>query len=262
MRKNLDVSSINNAKNKEKLKVILKNLKSEIDKTKLNKLKEEFKDIIKDVDPLLIAQVEQELVNEGLPIEELSNVCDIHMELFKDQIENPDLKVPEDHPIASFQRDHKVILKLMNELVELVKKVSKKSSYDEGKEELKEIEIIIKKLLEAENHNVRQENTLFPILERHGVEQPPAIMWMEHTDMKNLKKKMLKLVQSRDEKWDIFVKLLYGNAISLLEQFGFHTQKEQNILYSIALEVITDEEWNDIKEECDNLGYFEDKIGE
>lgn len=261
MRKQLDENAINDALKKEKLKKILKDLKKVEQQGKLNEIKSEFKEILKEVDPLVIAQVEQELVNEGLSVEELSNVCDIHMELFKDQIENPDLKVPDDHPIASFQNDHKVILKYMNELVDVIKIASKKTSYNEASDELKKIEDILKILLEAENHNVRQENTLFPILERHGVEQPPAIMWMEHTEMKKLKKRMLKMIQEKKEEWGIFTKLLYGDAISLVEQFGFHTQKEQNILYSIALDVITEEEWKDIKEECDNLGYFEDNIG-
>lgn len=46
----------------------------------------------------------------------------------------------------------------------------------------------------------------------------------------------------------------------LIEKFGSHTQKEENILYVTALNVISDEEWKEIKEECDNLGYFNPEI--
>ncbi len=242
---------------KEKIKELMKKLKGNESEEDIEKIKNEFKDLIAEVNPVIIAFAENELVNEGFSREDLLTACDIHLLLFKDKIENPDLKVPDWHPIKSFQEDHKVILRLMEELIEKIKELKKSGSFEKGTDFLKEIEYILKKLMDAENHNVRQENTLFPVLEKHGIEQPPAIMWAEHTEMKEEKKELLKMLKEKDS-FDFldFCNKMEQLAKFLLEKFSLHTQKEQNILYVTALNVITDEEWKEIKEECDNLGYF------
>ncbi|MCX7821339.1 MAG: DUF438 domain-containing protein [Brevinematales bacterium] len=242
---------------KEKLKSLMKKLKGKENEEELKRVKEEFKELISQVNPLLIAFAENELVNEGFSREDLMTACDIHLLLFKDKIENPDLKVPDDHPIKKFQEDHKIILRIMEDLIEKIKELRRFGDFKSGEEILFEIEKLLQKLMEAENHNVRQENTLFPILERHGVEQPPAIMWAEHTEMKEQKKEMIKMLKKKDSyEFKDFCNKIHEMATFLLEKFSLHTQKEQNILYVTALDIITPEEWKDIEEECDNLGYF------
>jgi len=243
---------------KDELKNLLKKIKGEeSDSREISDARREFKEVLAGATPMMIALAEQELVQEGFTQDDLVTACDIHLELFKDSIEKPDLEVPADHPIARFQEDHRVILHLMEELRETVLKAKSRGSLEAARDELARIERLTDDLLEAENHNVRQENTLFPILERHGLEQPPAIMWMEHTEMKQEKKKIKSLLNERETKdFTTLIKLLEAMSIMLIEKFASHTQKEQNILYVTALEVITDEEWNDIKKECDNLGYF------
>ncbi len=243
---------------KEKVKELLKKLNAESDSAEIKKIRDEFKEVLAEVNPVVIAVAEGELVNEGYTQDDLKNACDVHLELFKDSIENPNLKVPEWHPIHKFQEEHKGILKILERIRELISEAKKRGDFNSAEEELSKIEKLAQKLMDAESHNVRQENTLFPILERHGIEQPPAIMWSEHLEMKENKKKLLKLLGERD-KYDFqeFLNLIDGTVILLWEQFGAHTQKEENILYVTALDVITDEEWKDIKEECDNLGYFD-----
>jgi DUF438 domain-containing protein len=244
---------------KERLKNLIRQLKSEED---IEKVKEELKNVMSDVDPVVLAFAENELVGEGFSREDLMKACDIHLLLFKEKIENPDLKVPDWHPIKSFQDDHRVILRLMEKLIEKIKELKKMKDFESGKSQIEVIEKILEALMKAENHNVRQENTLFPVLEKHGIEQPPAIMWAEHTEMKEQKKEMLKLLKDRNNfTFDEFCIKMLKLANLLFEKFALHTQKEQNILYVTALSVITEDEWKDIKEESDNLGYFEVEEG-
>lgn len=250
-----------NESTKEKLKELLKKVTSETTEDDLEKLKQEFKETIKDANPLIIAQAEGELIKEGGKLEDLMKACDIHLELFEDAIRNPNLKVPDWHPIKSFQDDHKNILDLMEKLLEYIKSLKEYKSFEESKEIINKIQKISEKLMEAENHNIRQENTLFPVLEKKGIEQPPAIMWHEHTEMKEQKKLLLKLLKEKENlSFSDFVNKMEMIAKFLIEKFGSHTQKEENILYVTALNVISDEEWKEIKEECDNLGYFNPEI--
>ncbi len=243
---------------KVKIKELLKKLKKDSTCSNLDEIKKEFKKTVKDANPLMIAMAEGELVNEGFSMDDLTRACDIHLQLFKDSIENPNLKVADDHPLHKFQEEHKGILNWLDRLIQTIKQAKNKENYHQAKDHLELIQKIANKLMEAESHNVRQENTLFPVLEKHGIEQPPKIMWMEHTEMKEQKKKLLKFLNEK-EKYDFknFFDILHGMATHLMEKFGSHTMKEENILYVTALDVISDQEWKDIKEECDNLGYFQ-----
>lgn len=246
---------------KQKIKELLKKVSGKTSVEEMASIKNDFKETIKDASPLVIAAAEAELMKEGASIEDLMKACDVHLEMFKDVIRNPNLKVPVGHPIAAFQEDHKNILTVMEKLIDEIKKAKKIGNYELAGNELVIIEKLVDKLMEAENHNVRQENTLFPILERHGIEQPPAIMWHDHTEMKEQKKELLKAIKARNTvTFDVLIKRLEPLAMLLLEKFGSHTQKEENILYVTAMKVITEEEWKDIKEECDNLGYFKPSL--
>ena len=253
----MDIQSPEFIEKKERLKSLMKRLKGKESEEDLNRIKKEFKELISEVNPILIAFAENELVNEGFSREDLMSACDIHLLLFKDKIENPDLKVPDWHPIKSFQDDHRIILRIMENLIDKIKELRMAGDFKKGEKIIFEIENILNKLMEAENHNIRQENTLFPVLEKHGIEQPPAIMWAEHTEMKEQKKEIIKILKEK-ENYDFFefCNRIQQMATFLLEKFSLHTQKEQNILYVTALDIIKDQEWRDIKEECDNLGYF------
>ena len=245
---------------KQKIKELLKKVSEKTSPEEMVILKKDFKETIKDANPLVIAAAEAELMKEGATIDDLMKACDVHLEMFKDVIRNPNLKVPDGHPIASFQEDHKNILTIMEKLIDEIKAAKQAGNFEDGITEVRMIGKLADKIMEAENHNVRQENTLFPILEKHGIEQPPAIMWHDHTEMKELKKAIIKLAKGISaENYADFLERLAQISVLLLEKFGSHTQKEENILYVTAMKVITDDEWKDIKEECDNLGYF--KLG-
>ncbi|HRU38810.1 MAG TPA: DUF438 domain-containing protein, partial [Candidatus Goldiibacteriota bacterium] len=206
---------------KDRIKQLLKKVTEHTSAEEMEVLKKNFKETIKDANPLVIAAAEAELIKEGGTIEDLMKACDVHLELFKDAIRNPNLKVPEGHPIASFQQDHKNILTMMEKLIDEIKTAKKVGNKDDAKVELMMIEKLMDKLMETENHNVRQENTLFPVLEKHGIEQPPAIMWHDHTEMKEHKKKMLALIKSRDSMgFEAFLERLLPMAVALLEKFG------------------------------------------
>lgn len=247
---------------KEELKKLLIRIRNEEGDKPVSALRQEFKQELSQATPMMIALAEQELVNEaGFSREDLLNACDIHLELFKEAVDQPALLTDPEHPVARFQEDHRVILEIMYRLRDNIRKIAKGQGWAEAADLMPAVLQDVQLLMEAENHNIRQENTLFPLLERHGLEQPPAIMWMEHTDMKQKKKHIQNLLDNYTNKDFVLIISQVESLVTLLiEDFANHTQKEQNILYLTALDVLTDEEWEDIREECDNLGYFTDHL--
>jgi PAS domain S-box-containing protein len=122
--------------------------------------------------------------------------------------------------------------------------------------ETKQLNHIAEHFKDSESHYVREENVLFPYLEKHGVTQPPAIMWSEHNKIREIKKKLYDIVdQHKSMALHDFAKKLADVATSLGDTLQSHFYKENNILFPTALKVIAEDEWIDIKKQFDELGY-------
>jgi len=237
---------------KETLKNIIKRLHEGADP---EKIKEEFKELIKGIESADIAKIEEELIKEGMPQEEIHKLCDVHIALFKESIEKEKILAPPGHPIHILMEEHKILLGFADELKSVALNIENKdfSFINEQKEKLKQIEENFKS---STSHYVREENALFPYLEKHGITQPPAMMWMEHDKIRELEKNIYKLIDTHEEMDSgHFVKDLKELAIVLAETLSNHFYKENNILFPTGLKVIADNEWKEIKKEFDDLGY-------
>jgi len=114
----------------------------------------------------------------------------------------------------------------------------------------------VKDFQSSEKHYLREENVLFPTMEKYGVSEPPAIMWMEHNRIREIKKKLHNTV----EKWNTmpysdFKRRLSQDAGPLCSVLPDHFFKENNILFPTALQVVTEKEWEDSRREFNEIGY-------
>jgi len=238
---------------KKKIKELIKLLHAG---KKPEQIKEEFKDVLRTISPQEIARIEEELIAEGMPREHIRRLCDIHLAVFKELLEKPKAEVSPGHPIHTFTEEHRIILQFLEGLKNILQKVKAAKSFDEIKRETEEIKKITENLMEIEKHIVREENVLFPHLEKHGISEPPAIMWAEHNELRDKKKKQIELIKSIGTiDFKQFQKQLTETVNYIADTLTSHIYKENNILYPAALATTTEEEWKDIKEQCDELGY-------
>jgi PAS domain S-box-containing protein len=102
----------------------------------------------------------------------------------------------------------------------------------------------------------KEENVLFPYLERHSITEPPAIMWMEHNQIREVKKNFYNLIENYNTMGFKEVKRQFNEvARSLSSLLANHFFKENSILFPTALQVITEQEWINIKKDFDEIGY-------
>ncbi len=241
---------------KEKIKSLMKRLFEEGED--VESVKKEFKDLVAKANPLLIAAAEAELTQEGYTMSDLMKACDVHMELFKEGLSSSRRKVSKDHPLWRLIKDHDAMLFWFERGLEISKELAKRKGYDDANSLIEELKDIMEKLKASENHDIRQENTLFPVLEKYGVEEPPAIMWEEHSMMKDRRARIEKRLQEIPNiPYEDFVRETNADFIYLVETFIKHTQKEQEILYNVALDLLSEKDWEEIEKESDELGYFE-----
>ena len=196
--------------------------------------KERFKQVLGDVSPLEIAKIEQELVEEGMPREEIQRLCDVHLAVFRESLEKAGVLAPAGHPIHILMEEHKLLLGFADDLKNTAREMREAEDFDSIREEMKHLGEMAELLKDSESHYVREENVLFPYLEKHGVTEPPAIMWTEHNKIREIEKGLHQLLET----WKIlavesFVERLGEVSLALTEMLSTHFYKENNILFSL-----------------------------
>jgi DUF438 domain-containing protein len=93
-------------------------------------------------------------------------------------------------------------------------------------------------------------------LEKHDISEPSRIMKMDHLEFKKRKQELYKLVYNHED-YDFgeFKEKVVELGGYLTRQLESHIFKEDNILYQIALQVLSRDEWDDVKKEADKIGY-------
>lgn len=239
---------------KEQFKALLQELRegdvSEETKEKASKL-------LQAVDAKTLGIMEQELIREGVSHDEIRrSLCDIHLEVLRDRLVSKRIEVSAPHPVHTFMKEHEVILASLNELDSLVESLKDIDSFDSigpGLERLKDVSY---HLVEAESHHRREEEVLFPKLEKHDIAEPPKVMKMDHVEFRKRKQELYQLSHNP---LDYGFKEFQANVIEsgeyLTKELESHIFKEDNILYQIALQILSREEWEEVKKECDKIGY-------
>jgi len=219
-------------------------------------IKAKFKQVLATVSPLEISKIEQELVQEGMPREELHRLCDVHMLVFQEQLEKQKPEIPTENPVGILLEEHKIMLQLVEMANTILSKIQSAKSASDAPEDMAHLKHIAEDFVDSEKHYLREENVLFPMLEKHGITEPPAIMWREHDQIRPAKKRFSSVVENHSAMdFQDFKEQLDETIKTLSEFLSSHFFKENNILFPTAMQVVTDEEWREARKEFDQIGY-------
>ena len=213
-------------------------------------LKLRFKDLIQGVEAPEIAKMEQELMNEGLPAEEIKRLCDVHVEIFKDALEEQDRPEPPlGHPIHTYMKENRASEKIMSDtsmLMGLLGQPPASEAFEAHRQELGEL---IEQLSKINTYYTRKENQLFPMLEAHHFTGPSQVMWSIHDDIRaNMKQAREGFAANNPEQTVTALK----EAIQAIRDMIY---KEEHILFPTSLDMLTESEWIKVKEGEADIGF-------
>ncbi|MGB9683581.1 MAG: DUF438 domain-containing protein [Candidatus Bathyarchaeales archaeon] len=247
------MSRITEEDRKKALKGILRQLHAGVPP---DQVKERFRQFLEGLSSLEIAKIEQELISEGVSREEIQRLCDVHLAIFKEQLEKQQFEVAPASPIGILLEEHKMLQQITQKLSVLAEKMQTAESLEAIKEDLAQLKHIAEELLEAEKHYLREENALFPVLEKHGITEPPAIMWIEHNQLREKKKQLKNLLENiANVSFPDFKRQLGELANAINSALNSHIFKENNILFPTAQRVVTEQEWASMRADFDEIGY-------
>lgn len=244
---------INNAKfKKERLKELILKLHEGEDP---ELVKQQLKESLGNIPYGDVVEVEQELMNEGLPQEEVLKLCDIHGSVLHGNVDLSNIKIVEEgHPVDVFRNENKEIKKVGDEAKEMLSRIGKINEEHFNKY-LLGLKALFNQIMDVDKHYLRKEYLVFPYLEQNEITGVPKVMWGKHDEIRDQLKACLEVlnhpeIQKKDleDAMDLIFHPALQGAIDMV-------QKENEILFPMCLDVITTEEWYAIHKQTLEFGF-------
>lgn len=244
-------------KNREELKQMLKRL-HEASPDELDRVKKGAERYFKDTDPKELALAEQELIQEGVGRQEMKRLCDVHLEVMKEQlgIKAKSIRLPKSHPLTILKDEHVIIKRNLKRLGNILQRLKSADSFDKVKRQINALKELSHFFLETEKHHRREEDAIFPRLVVHNITEPPEIFKEDHVEFKTKKRALNEIAMSVDKKdFKAFKEEVSPIIEFLTKNLEEHIYKEDNILYPMALETLDKNEWPEVRKKFDAIGY-------
>ncbi|MCZ7558126.1 MAG: DUF438 domain-containing protein [Bacteroidia bacterium] len=245
---------INNA---QKRKELLKHLILQLHKGEApEQVRTRLEEILGSIPYGEVVEVEQELIAEGLPQEEVLAFCDIHTRVLDGKIDHSNIRlVPPGHPADTFSKENRELQKLTHEIRELCAPATQLPA-DAVASQLLKIRGLFNLLWDVDKHYRRKENLLFPFLEQKGITGPPAVMWGKHDQTRELLKAAREALAVESgmtqEEFAATAELLLLPATQSVDDM---IMKEEDILLPMCLDQLTDLEWYEIYRQTPEIGF-------
>lgn len=239
--------------NREYRQKVLKELIMELHEGKtVEEVKPRFEELIKGISASEIAEMEQALIMDGMPVEQIQNLCDVHAAVFKGSIEDiHKVQKPEEtpgHPVHTFKLENRELEKLINEKL---KPHLAEFGTSDTKENIYKLLEDLNLLLDIDKHYSRKENLLFPYMEKYGITAPPKVMWGVDDEIRAAIKEVKGMLLNYNGKPEPIITKT-DEAVSKVNEMIF---KEENILFPMVIDTLSEDEWMTIESESDEIGY-------
>ncbi len=236
-------------------KSILKEIANKISSGEnLTDLKNQFMKSLGVVNPAEMMLVRGELIQDGISDTDFEVLFDMSLEVFRETVQSQNPIAPRGHPIHTLMAEHSLLMEYANELHTLTKTL-KKGERESEAVFIDRIRQLLGFFAESETHYLREENALFPVLEKHGLTGPPAAMWSEHQEIHEIEKILFEHRSESNER--IIANLENLNEVSarLSNMLASHFNKENNILFPASLRLFGDHEWDLVAQDFNDIGY-------
>lgn len=161
------------------------------------------------------------------------------LSIVKDVLVTNKLDLEEGHPINTYLKEVKAIRYVLDEIRYMKNEKFIKNRWME----------VYDKLLQIKIHFARKQNQLYSALENKGFDRPTKIMWTLDDNVENTIKTALNYLKDDDEERFLNIQ------DEVIDKVNDMMEKEENILYPTAIDMISDSEFVIMRKGDDEIGY-------
>lgn len=198
----------------------------------------------------ILSQLQRDILEgTGLSECEFQRLSASHMSILKGKIK--EAIHPEDepgHPIHTFKLENREIEKVIKSRVEVhLEEFKENDSTDNVYKLLEDCNL----LLDIDKHFNRKEHLIFPYLEKYGIYGPSTNMWRIDDFIRDAIKDAKRKLENYNGDKKAIIDVVEFYAIQITEMI----YREENILFPMALNKFTEDEWIKIAHESDEIGF-------
>lgn len=219
-------------------------------------LRKQLIEVLRNIPYNEVVEVEQELIStNALTDQEILEFCDLHTAVLDGSIDLGGAKtVAAGHPVDTFKKENVALKAEIVKIKELFDKIpqledSRLPGY------ILQLRTIFNNFFDVDKHYKRKEYLIFPFLEKHLITGPPKVMWGKHDEIRELLKNAIEALQSpiaTAQELSSISELVLAPAVEMLDGM---IMKEEEILFPMALDTLTEQEWYEVYKETPEFGY-------
>jgi DUF438 domain-containing protein len=205
----------------------------------------------------LVVEVEQELMQDGMPPEEVTRLCHLHGAALEGAIDLTEAPVARPgHPVDTFARENAALRAELEALAAAAERLEALPGEAPAGDAVLALRARLHALADVEKHYLRKEHLLFPYLEKHGITGPPKVMWAKHDEARALLRGAIEALTasataSAGEARSVVALAVRPAARAVRDM----TDREENILLPMSLDTLDELEWWEIARQSAEIGF-------
>lgn len=219
--------------------------------TPADEVRAELRQIVRETDYSEIVAMEQQLMADGMPVEEIKSMCDLHSQVTREvlvQIAPP--AVPPGHPADTFRRENAALQEAVAKLREGAAGLGAG-----GDAALFACRQALNELMDVDKHYQRKEHALFSKLEAHGITGPSKVMWAKDDEVREKLKDLARALRADPHGGQGAIDAARAAAESAADAVAEMIYKEENILLPMSLGTLTADDWAEIWQASPRYGW-------
>ncbi|MCS6951312.1 MAG: DUF438 domain-containing protein [Bryobacterales bacterium] len=210
-------------------------------------VKAELRELVRQTDYSEIVAMEQELMAEGMPVEEIQRMCDLHSQVTREVLVPPPPRlVPPGHPADTFRRENEALRGAVLRMRLAMAEIDRLPDDADPGDALLRWRQTFNELMDVEKHYQRKEHVVFPRLERYGITGPSKVMWAKDDEVRALLRDLGAALGQQGAtagEWKIVAATVAEAALRAVEEMIY---KEEHILLPMCEQTFTEEDWAEI----------------
>lgn len=212
-----------------------------------DEVKGQLREMVQQTNPSELMAMEQQLISDGMPVEEVRSMCDLHSLVTREiLVQAPVKAIAPGHPVDTFRRENAAIRQVIAKTRTNLARVSSLKDDQECRVQLLGLRQNANELMDIDKHYQRKEHALFSFLEKHGITGPSKVMWAKDDDVRALLKTMNQAIHDCTAIASDCKKVATATILPALAAIEEMIFKEENILLPMSLQTLTENEWAEI----------------
>lgn len=210
-------------------------------------VREQMRRLVGETDYSEIFAMEQELIAEGMPAEEVQSMCDLHSQVTREVlVPMPAPSLPPGHPVDTFRRENRAISAVLARMQAAFAGIMALADDADPTAALLPLRQCFNELMDIDKHYQRKEHAVFSRLEAHGITGPSKVMWGKDDEVRGFLKELgeaLTITEASALDWKVVVSTLGESVVNAVSEMIY---KEENILFPMCLTTFTEDDWTEI----------------